>query len=215
MATDRYGGTTTKSSRSSKGRRRMRNPVDRDTAATVLSAPQAAALCTLAVGLGFEDYLWGWRDGLVTLVAACEAFYLVFVSFKIILAIASYLAPASSPGPRLPDVDDPDLPVFTILLPNVKEKRHVLRALLESMAGLQYPKDKLQVLLLVEHWDIATQQMFGLAGGSGGVVPPGQLVSGATEEEEEELRLPAYASVVLSVPCAPPPKPPPSHFRPF
>jgi len=183
----------------------MRNRVDRDTAATVLSAPQAAALCTLAVGLRFEDYLWGWRDGLVTLVAACEAFYLVFVSFKIILAIASYLAPASSRGARLPDVDDPDLPVFTILLPNVKEKRHVLRALLESMAGLQYPKDKLQVLLLVEHWDIATQQMFGLAGGSGGVVPPGQLVSGATEEEE--LRLPAYASVVLSVPGAPGTKP--------
>src|SRR5579859_1624673 len=166
MATGRYGGTTTTSSTSSTRRRRMRNRVDRDTAATVLSAPQAAALCTLAVGLGFEAYLWGWRDSLVTLAAACEGVYLVFVSFKIILAIASYLAPASSRGAQLPDVDDPGLPVFTILLPNVKEKRHVLRALLESIAGLQYPKDKLQVLLLVEHWDIATQQIFGLVSGA-------------------------------------------------
>src|SRR5260370_18980809 len=75
------------------------------------------------------------------------------------------------------------------------------------MAGLQYPRHKLRVVLRAEEWDIATQQMFGLAGGSGGVVPPGQLVSGATEEEEEELRLPAYASVVLSVPGAPGTKP--------
>src|SRR5260370_27366212 len=172
MAPVRYGGRSATSWPSPKGRRSRRNGVDRDTAATVLSAPQAAALCTLAVGLGFEDYLWGWRDGLVTLVAACEAFYLVFVSFKIILAIASYLAPASSRGARLPDVDDPDLPVFTILLPNVKEKRHVLRALLKSMAGLQYPNDKLPALLLFGNWDIPTRQSFGSAGGSGGVRSP-------------------------------------------
>jgi cellulose synthase/poly-beta-1,6-N-acetylglucosamine synthase-like glycosyltransferase len=170
----------------------MRNRAERDTAATVLAAPQAAVLCVLAIGLGFQAYRWGWRDSLVTLVAACEAFYLVFVSFKVILAIASYLSPLGGRDARLPDVDDPDLPVFTILLPNVKEKRHVLRALLESMAGLQYPKDKLQVLLLVEHWDIATQQMFGLVSG---------------ETEEKPLWLPSHASVVLSVPGAPGTKP--------
>src|SRR6266568_2268138 len=155
----------------------MRNRVDRDTAAT---------------GLGFQAYRWGWRDSLVTLVAACEVFYLVFVSFKVILAIASYLAPPGGHGAPLPDADDPDLPVFTILLPNVKEKRHVLQALLESMAALVYPKDKLQVLLLVEHWDIPTQQLFGLAGGMA---------------EEEQLRLPPYARVVLSLPGAPGTKP--------
>jgi cellulose synthase/poly-beta-1,6-N-acetylglucosamine synthase-like glycosyltransferase len=149
-------------------------------------------LAVLALGLGFQTYRWGWRDSLVTLVAACEVFYLVFVSFKVILAIASYL---SSPGrrkPQLPDIDDPDLPVFTILLPNVTEKRHVLRALLESVASLRYPKDKLQVLLLVEHWDVATQQLFG-------------LVAGPTQEEP--LPLPDYAKVVLSVPGAPGTKP--------
>ncbi len=170
----------------------MRNRVDRDTAATVLSARQAAVLGVLAIGLGFQAYRWGWRDSLVTLVAACEVFYLVFVSFKVILAIASYLAPPGGHGAPLPDADDPDLPVFTVLLPNVKEKRHVLQALLESMAALVYPKDKLQVMLLVEHWDIPTQQLFGLAGGMA---------------EEEQLRLPSYARVVLSLPGAPGTKP--------
>jgi cellulose synthase/poly-beta-1,6-N-acetylglucosamine synthase-like glycosyltransferase len=175
----------------------MRSRVDRDTAATVLSAPQAAVLGVLALGLGFQTYRWGWRDSTMTVVAACEVFYLVFVSFKVMLAIASYLTPPGGRSGQLPGVDDPDLPVFTILLPNVKEKRHVLRALLESMAGLQYPKDKLQVLLLVEHWDIATQQMFGLVSGA------------ATEgaEAEEQLRLPSYASVILSIPGAPGTKP--------
>ena len=170
----------------------MRNQVDRDTAATVLSAPQTAVLCVLGLGLGLQAFFWGWRDSLVTLVAVCEVFYLVFVSFKIILAIASYLAPLGGQGAQLPDVDDPDLPVFTILLPNVKEKRHVLQALLESMAALRYPRDKLQVLLLVEHWDLPTQQLFGLA-------------SGLTEPEQ--LRLPAHTSVVLSGPGAPGTKP--------
>jgi glycosyltransferase XagB len=170
----------------------MRDRVDRDTAATVLSVSQAAVLAVLALGVGFQAYRWGWRASLVTLVAACEAFYVVFVSFKVILAVASYLPPSGGRGARLPEVDDPDLPVFTILLPNVKEKRHVLRALLESMAGLQYPKDKLQVLLLVEHWDVATQQLFGLVDGA---------------PEDERLPLPPYASVVLSIPGAPGTKP--------
>jgi cellulose synthase/poly-beta-1,6-N-acetylglucosamine synthase-like glycosyltransferase len=166
--------------------------VRRDTAATVLSVPQAAVLGTFALTVGFQAYLWGWRDSLVTLVAACEVFYLVFVTFKVILAMASYLTPPGSPGAQIPSVNDPDLPVFTILLPNVKEKRHVLRALLASMEALQYPKDKLQVLLLVEHWDVPTQQLFGMAGGA---------------TEDESLPLPPCASVVLSQPGAPGTKP--------
>jgi glycosyltransferase XagB len=179
----------------------MRDRVDRDTAAAVLSGPQAAVLVVLAAGLGFQAYRWGWRDSLVTLVASCEVFYLVFVSFKIILAVASYLSARGGGSLPLPDVDDPGLPVFTILLPNVKEKPHVLRALLESMAGLRYPKDKLQVLLLVEHWDVATRRLFGLADGTDGA----DGADGAAAADR--LPLPPYASVVLSVPGAPGTKP--------
>ena len=102
---------------------------ERGTAATVLSRPQIALLAVLMLGLGFQAYRWGWHDSLITIVAACEIFYFMFVGFKIVLAVASYV-PSQGGNGSLPSVHDPDLPTFTILLPNVKEKRHVLRALL-------------------------------------------------------------------------------------
>ena len=160
-------------------------------AATVLSLRQKAVLAALALALVFQAFFWGWRDSLLTIVAACEIFYFVFVAYKVIVAIASYMTP-SGDGGALPGIDDRDLPTFTILLPNVKEKYHVLRALLQSMSDMHYPKDKLQILLLVEHWDEKTQKMLGLMRGA---------------EDDELLALPPYASVVLSIPGAPGTKP--------
>jgi cellulose synthase/poly-beta-1,6-N-acetylglucosamine synthase-like glycosyltransferase len=157
----------------------------------VLSPPQVAVVAVIVVALGFQAIRWGWRDTLVTLIAVCEAFYFVFVGFKILLAVASYLTPAARVG-ALPDEDDPELPVFTVLLPTVKEKPHVLRALMEALDGLRYPKDKLQVLVLAEHWDEPTLRLFGETAG-----PPG----------EERIRLPHYAALVTSIPGAPGTKP--------
>jgi glycosyltransferase XagB len=139
-------------------------PVTRDTAARVLSRMQVAFIVTFVLVVIAQATVWGWRGGLVTLTAACEVFYLAFVGFKVVLAVASYLPPPGAKG-VLPAADDPDLPTFTILLPNVKEKPHVLRALLESMAALHYPAAKLQVMLLVEHWDKETLQLFGTVRG--------------------------------------------------
>ena len=171
--------------------RNRRRALDRETAATVLSLRQKVVLSALALAFGFQAFWWGWHDSLLTMVAACEIFYFVFVSFKVILAAASYMTPSGGVG-ALPSINDPDLPTFTILLPNVKEKYHVLRALLESMSDMQYPKDRLQILLLVEHWDEKTQKMLGLMGGA---------------KDDELLALPSYASVVLSIPGAPGTKP--------
>lgn len=168
-----------------------RRVVKRDTAATVFSWQQTAVLAALVAALGIEAYSWGWHDSLITVVAACEVFYFVFVGFKVILAVASYVDPASHPR-QLPSMDDPSLPVFTILLPNAKEKLHVLRALLESLADMRYPQDKLQILLLVEHWDTQTQQMLGVTGGAA---------------DDDRIELPPYATAILTSPGAPGTKP--------
>jgi glycosyltransferase XagB len=94
-------------------------------------------------------------------------------------------------------VDDPDLPTFTIFLPNVKEKPHVLRALLESMAALEYPAEKLQIMLLVEHWDKGTLQLFGADPGG----------SSASAYSGERIELAPNVEVCVSVPGAPGTKP--------
>lgn len=170
--------------------RKVSKAVMRDTAKTVLSRRQIITLAALVLLLGVQAYRWGWHDSLITIAAACEAFYFVFVGFKVILAVASYLPSRGGRG-SLPDVGEPGLPVFTVLLPNVREKRHILQALLESIAGLEYPADKLQVMLLVEHWDTGTLQLLGLR----------------DDGEEEKLELPPYAEVLVTVPGAPGTKP--------
>jgi glycosyltransferase XagB len=178
-----------------------RRGVERNTAATVLSRRQIAVLCAMLLAIAGEAVVWGWHASLVTVIAACEVFYFVFVGFKAILAVASYL-PSSGGHGDLPSVDDPDLPTFTVLLPNVKEKAHVLRALLESMAALAYPADKLQILLLVEHWDERTLQFFGTEAADSAASP-----GSAGSADAERIELAPNVDVVVSVPGAPGTKP--------
>jgi cellulose synthase/poly-beta-1,6-N-acetylglucosamine synthase-like glycosyltransferase len=204
---------------------RLDRVVVRDTAATVLSRAQVAAICVALAGSGCEAAVWGWHASLTTLTAICEAFYLIFVGFKVLLAVASYLPSRRGMG-VLPSPDDPDLPTFTILLPNVKEKTHVLRALLESMANLEYPAEKLQVVLLAESWDERTLRLFGAEGlgddgpaGSGGhpvsaalaTVSAGNSGAGPGTAPEhpdaERVTLRPNVEVVVSTPGAPGTKP--------
>ena len=178
-----------------------RRAVKRNTAAIVLSRRQIAVLCAVLLALAAETVAWGWHASLVTVIASCEVFYFVFVGFKAILAVASYLPSRGGQG-ELPSVDDPGLPAFTVLLPNVKEKAHVLRALLESMAGLAYPADKLQILLLVEHWDKGTLELFRTEGADSA-----KSVGSAVVGDAERIELAPNVEAVVSIPGAPGTKP--------
>ncbi|AQT78488.1 N-acetylglucosaminyltransferase [Mycolicibacterium litorale] len=53
-------------------------------------------------------------------------------------------------------VPDSELPVYTVLLP-VYHEPEIMQNLLDGVGNLDYPPDKLEVLLLVEDDDIATQ----------------------------------------------------------
>jgi glycosyltransferase XagB len=176
---------------STTGDRRRRRAVKRDTAAVVLSRRQQVFIAIAVLAIACQAIFWGWRDSVITLTALAEAFYFVFVGFKVILAVASFL-PVNTGRGALPSRDDPTLPTFTIFLPNVKEKPHVLRALMESMASLDYPAEKLQVMPLVEHWDKQSLQLFG--------VEPGG-------DPQELLEIAPNVDVCVSIPGAPGTKP--------
>ena len=62
--------------------RNRRQALDRETAATVLSLRQKVVLSALALAFGFQAFWWGWHDSLLTMVAACEIFYFVFVELQ-------------------------------------------------------------------------------------------------------------------------------------
>jgi len=125
----------------------------RYTAARVLGQGQKrlAIALVLVVAAGLILSLHGT---LVALVACALLFYVLFVGLKLALHVAArrYAAPAVEPV----SVDDPDLPTYTLFVPLYREA-NMLRSLVRSLNGLVYPKERLQVLLLLEHDDDETR----------------------------------------------------------
>ncbi|MGH7196398.1 MAG: glycosyltransferase [Candidatus Saccharimonadales bacterium] len=125
-------------------------PVRRDSARIVMSGGQKLFAMALLILLGLDAYFLGWKHLLIVLIAASQVFYLAFVGLKLLLMGYSFGAPTADGKGRLPSLYDPDLPVFTVLVPLYKEKRPTILGLIRSLDRLQYPKDRLQVLLLLE-----------------------------------------------------------------
>lgn len=120
-----------------------------------------AGLCLLLViGTGLLASL---RQTSIDLVAATTTVYAAAIVFKALLAVLSLSGPSeTSVDPEaIAALDDDDLPVYTLLLPLCREGE-VLGALLRSIEELDYPKDKLDVKLLLEGDDQET--MTSLAG---------------------------------------------------
>ena len=90
---------------------------------------------------------------LEVLVVAMSLFFVVSVLFRAVLVWAGSLPAEQAGAPVLGG--DRNLPRYTILVPLYREAR-VLPTLIGSLRALDYPKDKLQVLLVVEDDDVET-----------------------------------------------------------
>jgi len=116
-------------------------------------------LALLAVLLGSFALDWPrhWPRTLIIINGLFLAFYLVIVIFKaylIHLSITSRRELHFS-AEQIAELRDEDLPVYTILVPLYRETA-VLPRLVEALNGLEYPKEKLEVLLLLEQDDRTT-----------------------------------------------------------
>lgn len=80
------------------------------------------------------------------------ALFFAGMVFRLVVAAAA-LAPHDPPAPILTDAE---LPTYTILLPLHREAE-VLPDLLAALAGIDYPRTKLEVLILIEPEDNATR----------------------------------------------------------
>lgn len=89
------------------------------------------------------------------LVGIISIFYFVDAVFNLILTLRSLNKPNEIvvSSAQLQELDDAGLPVYTILCPLYKET-HVIPQFIEAIAALSYPKDKLDVILLLEEDDI-------------------------------------------------------------
>lgn len=126
---------------------------ERQTANKLFGTGQSVSLLLLVVFFVIGAVLWT-HTVLVITVAAILLFYVLFVGQKIVLHGASlgYVPPSLASV----SIDDPDLPTYTLFVPLYHEA-NMLKGLVNSINGLQYPKEKLQVLLLLEEDDLETQ----------------------------------------------------------
>jgi cellulose synthase/poly-beta-1,6-N-acetylglucosamine synthase-like glycosyltransferase len=88
-------------------------------------------------------------------VAVCTAIFLALVGFRVFVASRGWEAGATidPTAADLAGLDERRLPTYTILLPLYKEKKETLQQLFEALSQLEYPKQKIDGLLLVEDDD--------------------------------------------------------------
>lgn len=129
-----------------------------DCAWRVLTPWQAIAI----VGLLMLLNAWLLLNALTALLVVngvLIAFYLALVIYKLILIHLSLGAPRElkySPE-QVSALTDDELPRYTILAPLYHETESLPR-LMEGLSRLDYPKDKLQAILLLEEDDAETRQ---------------------------------------------------------
>ncbi|MDQ0922356.1 cellulose synthase/poly-beta-1,6-N-acetylglucosamine synthase-like glycosyltransferase [Pseudarthrobacter sp. W1I19] len=127
--------------------------VQRQTSAVLANKGQVIALCAL-LSLLTIGALTQPKQTVTVIIGVFLVFYALFVGLKLTMHIASLRY--SEPLAKSADISDPDLPVFTVLVPLYKEA-NMLKSLVRSIMDIEYPKEKLQVLLLLEEDDADTR----------------------------------------------------------
>ncbi len=105
----------------------------------------------------YSALMWVYVDVisfLVFLLGFCQIVFAVTVSYKVALSFAGASYEVSEPirSEEIEALDNRGLPVYSILVPVYKEPE-VIHVLIDSLKKLDYPQEKLDVLLLLEEDD--------------------------------------------------------------
>jgi cellulose synthase/poly-beta-1,6-N-acetylglucosamine synthase-like glycosyltransferase len=126
----------------------------RDGARVVLTRTQTYALALLIV-LGPILLVARPRPTLIAFIGLVTALYLAIGAYKVWLLIRGERGVASAAADSQPAAED-DLPVYTVLVPLHHEGR-ILPVLVERLKLIDYPPERLEILLLIELDDEETQ----------------------------------------------------------
>jgi len=110
----------------------------------------------LVVDLVF-GLLINWHLTLEIFFSTLTIFYFADLLFNFYLIFRNYSKPAeiTITPEQLAEINDIDLPIYTVFCPLYKEWS-VVPQFISAMSNLEYPKDKLQVMLLLEEDDKET-----------------------------------------------------------
>ncbi|WP_349269758.1 N-acetylglucosaminyltransferase [Mycolicibacterium parafortuitum] len=124
-------------------------------AALPLMGWQRPALWVILVAVGIGVVFWPQATA-ITLVGLCTAAYVFTILDRVLIfrhGLATRAIVVTDDEAR--SIPDSELPSYTVLVPAFREPE-VIAELIAGMAALEYPKDKLQILLLLEADDEVT-----------------------------------------------------------
>ena len=103
--------------------------------------------------------IWRTQAALIFLLAASVSIYALSSLYKLAVTLRAFWSSPEVPisGADIAALDKVSLPVYTILLPVYREA-NVVHQLVESITALNYPRDKLDVKILLEADDRETAQ---------------------------------------------------------
>jgi cellulose synthase/poly-beta-1,6-N-acetylglucosamine synthase-like glycosyltransferase len=99
-----------------------------------------------------------------TLIAIVSVVFLLGTGFKFVVAMrgARFDVVERISDAEVAAIDDADLPRYTVLVPVFREA-NIVAQLIDNLGGLDYPLEKLEVLILIEEEDDATRDAIAAA----------------------------------------------------
>lgn len=129
-----------------------------ESAITVLTSKQFLVMALLLF-VWLLTLIWSPRLGILWANICINVFYLVGIIFKFVVSLVGAGFEGWEPVTQeeVQALREEELPLYTILVPVYREA-NVIGPLLRSLAQLDYPKEKLEILLLLEEDDVETYE---------------------------------------------------------
>lgn len=107
---------------------------------------------------GFILLQYDWKIFFTVVTGVLCIFYLATIAYKLLTVLLSVVWPGEMriTKKEIAALDESTLPVYTVLLPVYKEAS-IVEKIVNSMLAIDYPQDKLDILLLLEQDDDETQ----------------------------------------------------------
>jgi cellulose synthase/poly-beta-1,6-N-acetylglucosamine synthase-like glycosyltransferase len=130
---------------------------DPDSSALVTFTTPQLAFNFILIGIVAAGLIVNFKFTLIAVNVILSFFFLVSISFKLFLALVGSRFELYQAVTReeLREIKDEDLPVYSILLPVYKEDK-LIKKLIWNLQSLDYPREKLDIKLLIEEDDDKT-----------------------------------------------------------
>jgi cellulose synthase/poly-beta-1,6-N-acetylglucosamine synthase-like glycosyltransferase len=137
---------------------RLVNEMPENSARETFTNEQIKIFCVLVI-ITIVGFIFNWKITLFIVNAIVQILYFAIATFKmyILLKGAKSGSQIQIDEAEIFELDERELPIYTILIPIYKEA-HIIHSLLEHLDKMDYPKNKLDVRLLLEGNDQETIQ---------------------------------------------------------